>query len=502
MCGRTPTLTPTLRALHVTTAIGRALKGLLVHLRTHPGMAEPTWIVPLAPAHHIEPLVLNPMDPACRLCAVIPVRDEAEHIERTLTAFSRQEDALGTELDPRLFEVIVLANNCVDDSANVARRFADRHPHLRLHVVERDLPALHAHVGAARRILADEAYRRLSSLPSQSGVIAMTDGDSIVSDTWVAATLQEIDNGADVVGGRIVVDHDDLVSLPISTRRAHLNDVMYRWLATSLESRIDPIPYDPWPRHFQHFGPSIAMTADAYRRSGGIPIQPWLEDVALIRALQAIDARIRHSPSVRVTTSGRLAGRTTFGYAVQLGMWAEMAAARHPVMVETAGAIAARATALRSLRHLWTERQTHARDERSLPQIAARLCVPPGWLAMQAYERRFFGALEQTIAERQLADGSWHARWPLVPIQQAIGELRVMLSGSSFDLEHVDQIARMPLAGDVTQDFRHERHEGIVDIVTAQRRVIDLGRVMDEDDAAAWNDMLHDLIPREAQVSD
>jgi hypothetical protein len=109
-----------------------------------------------------------------------------------------------------------------------------------------------------------------------------------------------------------------------------------------LEARLAPDPYDPWPRHFQHFGPSIAVTVATYRRSGGMPPLPSLEDVAFYNALRRIGARIRHSPTVRVVTSARPTGRTGFGFAVQLGIWSDMGARNAPFMVESVESIVAR----------------------------------------------------------------------------------------------------------------------------------------------------------------
>ena len=65
--------------------------------------------------------------------------------------------------DPALrrYEIIVLANNCRDGTARVARRLADAHADLALHVVEIELPPTEAHVGTARRLAMDEACRRL-----------------------------------------------------------------------------------------------------------------------------------------------------------------------------------------------------------------------------------------------------------------------------------------------------------------------------------------------------
>src|ERR1700761_2329771 len=77
----------------------------------------------------------------------------------------------------------------------------------------------------------------------------------------------------------------------------------------------DPDPADPWERHTQHSGASIAITAQAFARCGGVPDVSSSEDRALIAALRRVDARIRHSPNVHVTVSGRTVGRAAGGMA-------------------------------------------------------------------------------------------------------------------------------------------------------------------------------------------
>jgi hypothetical protein len=92
-------------------------------------------------------------------------------------------------------------------------------------------------------------------------------------------------------------------------------------LLAEWEARLDPVPWDPWPRHRQHLGASLALTVDAYVRAGGLPRTAEHEDVLLYQAVQRIDARVRHSPDVRVWTSGRLTSRAQEGFASQLARW-------------------------------------------------------------------------------------------------------------------------------------------------------------------------------------
>ncbi len=318
------------------------------------------------------PLVETPPLSSCELIVTIPVRDEEDRLLETLTALAQQIGHGNRPLDPSHYEIILLINNSIDASAAIARSFAHAHPSLALHVVEIDLPSEDAHVGRARRILMDTACERLESLGRDRGVIAMTDADTVVAADWIAAMLGEFDAGADVVAGRILVDPAGFADHDQHARQFHLRDVTYRYLVAEVEARLAPDPFDPLPRHFQHFGPSMAVTAAMYRRVGGIPPLPSLEDVAFYDALRDVGARIRHAPSVRVTTSARPDGRTGFGFAVQLRLWSEMGARDEPLLVE------------------------------SLPAIIDRVAGPHrSWMAVER------------------ASG-----WPRVPIDVAIGELR------------------------------------------------------------------------------
>lgn len=271
-----------------------------------------------------KPLVQTPASPHCEICVIVPVRNEAEILETTLTALAYQTDLEGRLFDPRRYEIILLANNCSDDSAAIARRFASRHPNLVLHVVEITLPASKAYIGQVRRILMDEACRRLMTLGRRRGVIASTDGDTQVAPTWIAANLYEIACGADAVGGRILTERAGRLALDPNTRAYFLREVGYRYLVAELETYLDADPYDGWPRHYQHFGASLAVTAEMYEQVGGLPPVRTPEDVAFYRALVRVNARFRHSPIVKAVTSARQTGRTNMGLANQLSDWAVM----------------------------------------------------------------------------------------------------------------------------------------------------------------------------------
>ena len=375
----------------------------------------------------LEPLVFTPPSPYCEVCIIVPVRDEAQNLTVTLHALAHQTDLEGRPLDRERYEIVLLANNCTDDSAAIARRFAKQHPTLALHVVEVTLPPSEAHIGRVRQILMDEAYRRLKTLDCPRTAIASTDGDTQVAPNWVAAILQEIDLGADAVGGRILTDPTSRAALDPITRLYFLREVGYLSLMTELEAYLDPDPHDRWPRHYQHFGASLAVTPQMYERAGGLPVVRTAEDVAFYKALLRVDARFRHSPAVRVVTSARQVGRTQNGLANQLSQWAEMGRQYQPFLVEPPQAVEARLQVRRSLRVSWQRLQSgHQLASNHVGMLADHLGVDTRWLVNALEHSQTFGLLLEQI-ERQ-SKGAW-SELPArkVEIGQALSDLRLRL---------------------------------------------------------------------------
>jgi len=436
--------------------------------------------------------IKTPPSDDCEACVIIPVRNEARTLRETLRALADQRDSDGAPLDRARYEVIVFANDCTDHSAALVRAFAARHPTLALHVVERGYPAGTFHVGHARRMLMDEACRRLLVLGRRRGVIASTDGDTRVASTWIAATLREVAQGADAVCGRIVTDLPADTEAGRLTRQYHLRDVGYRLLVAEMESLLDPDPHDPWPRHHQHFGASLAVTAGAYLRAGRLPVVPYLEDVALYQALRRVDARIRHSPTVRVTTSPRLMGRTEVGLAQQLREWTAMGAARQPHRVESATAVEARLRAHHSLRVVWRAIGSgEAIPAHEITTVAHALGIRPNWLADSLAWRQTFGVLAEQVEQQQLITGEWAERWPAAEIAETVRALRVRRADlrrgtmRSAAREEIEAVAVAVLTTDMAQLRLRPRDKRLMHGVAGEGVVGDMGRPVDEQQVAA-----------------
>jgi Glycosyl transferase family 2 len=367
-------------------------------------------------------LISTPPTSQCEVCVIIPVKDEAQTLEKTLEAFLNQTLLSGEPLSPLCYEVIVLANNCTDNSAAIARQFAISHPNLALHVAEVSLPPEQAYVGYARKLLMDEAYRRLMSLGHYQGIIASTDGDSEVAGTWIAATLHEFSRGADAVGGRIVTDRQSRHALSPRARSFFLMEVAYRSLVAELEHYLDPDPFDPLPRHYQHYGASLAVTAEAYARAGGIPLVRTPEDEAFYQSLLRVDAKFRHSPLVKVTTSARESGRSPVGLASQLKVWTEMKTDAC-FEVESVKALASRFQSRRELRSFWQKLSWgYSLSPKEIEPLANSLGIPTDRLSTEIKQTETFGQLFEKV-DRHQQTSCIHYRYR-VDIKTALTDIR------------------------------------------------------------------------------
>lgn len=232
----------------------------------------------------------------------IPVRDEAERIADCLLALSRGEgEAPG---------VLLLVNNTTDATVQVVAELA---PSLRCPVVviERCFPAQHANAGQARRLAMAEADR----LAPEGVPLLTTDADGQVAPDWCASNLAHLGRGLDAVFGRAEIDPVEAERIPPALHRADAEECAYAAALDEMASLVDPDPWDPWPRHTEHSGASIAVERAMFRRVGGMPSPPLGEDRAFSRALRLAGARVRHAPEVRVVVSGRILGRAEGGMA-------------------------------------------------------------------------------------------------------------------------------------------------------------------------------------------
>jgi hypothetical protein len=211
-------------------------------------------------------------------------------------------------------------------------------------------------------------------------------------------------------------------SLDRSIARVQRLDETYRRLVSWVESRFDPEPGDPWPRHHQHFGSSLAVKAEAYRKVGGVPPRRYLEDLALYSALRRRDFRIRHSMRVRVQTSARLAGRTKFGWSRTLADWQQAGKGASRAKVESRRFLEFLFETRRMLRQAWARRPI-VNDDVLLAALCLRMQCNHVEIADPIAASRYFGELIDTTRFYDRCRTAWPDWKRLQSLEDAVREM-------------------------------------------------------------------------------
>ncbi len=237
------------------------------------------------------------------LVVAIPVRDEEERIGACLAALAGQRGG-------RLDHLVLLLNNTTDATAARVEAMRMMLP-FPITLVQRSYPASDAHAGTARA----EAMAIGAELGGPDGILLTTDADGCPMPSWIAANRAALGYGAEVVCGRAEIDPVEAALIPAALHADDAAEVAYATLLDEIHALVDPDPHDPWPRHTEHSGASIAVTVQAWRRAGGVPPVRSGEDRGFLLALRRVDAAIRHAPEAVVTVSGRVVGRAAGGMA-------------------------------------------------------------------------------------------------------------------------------------------------------------------------------------------
>nr|WP_198981213.1 glycosyltransferase family A protein [Herbaspirillum sp. ASV7] len=210
---------------------------------------------------------------------VIPAHNEEDLLEGCLMAARAAASHAALLSEP--VRITVVLDACTDGSAAIAAS----HPVEIAQVAVRNVGHARAH-GASRLLAAGARW------------LAFTDADTLVAPDWLAAQLAL---KADAVCGTVgVLDW-----------REHPEHVQRRFGSE----------YCDRDGHTHIHGANFGISAAAYLRCGGFKPLACHEDVALVRALQAMGASIAWSATPRVSTSARLASKTRGGFGDTLRSW-------------------------------------------------------------------------------------------------------------------------------------------------------------------------------------
>jgi cellulose synthase/poly-beta-1,6-N-acetylglucosamine synthase-like glycosyltransferase len=236
-----------------------------------------------------------------KLVVCVPARNEAEHLPIFLDALAQQTEQSAA--------IVLALNNTSDRSRDIIDTAQRRYPALNLIVDEMSFPEAEAHAGSARRRAMDLA----AELAGKDGLIVTTDADARPPPHWLAANHAAMKTRLDITGGRIVIDEQ--AQLPGAVASAVALADRYWAQVRAIEDAIDPIAWDPPPRHGDHTGASLCITTRAYHDCGGVPAISTGEDRALVRNVVRNSGRLAHPIEVWTRVSARTAGRAFGGMA-------------------------------------------------------------------------------------------------------------------------------------------------------------------------------------------
>ena len=229
---------------------------------------------------------------------VIPARNEALRIAACL-------ETLGRQAVPDV-AVLLLANNCSDGTAAIARDRANASG-LKLAVVDVTL-APGAGVGTARRM----GCARAVELWPDADALLSTDADCLTGADWIARTRHHLAHVA-AVCGRVDPMAEELFVLKNMDVTAAEMEGHYETRVSAFYRRHRPGLCGLEGEHGHAAGASLAVRRDAYHAVGGFADLITGEDRDLVRRLKASGHGVLHAGDVQVTASCRLDGRAQDG---------------------------------------------------------------------------------------------------------------------------------------------------------------------------------------------
>ncbi|MDZ4792388.1 MAG: glycosyltransferase [Hyphomicrobiales bacterium] len=241
----------------------------------------------------------------------IPARNEEYAISASLPALIAEAASYAGDVS-----IVIAANNCTDNTVSVSTAIAQTTT-IPVHIAVMNLSARHANAGTARaRTLALAA----ANACSPDTIIVTTDADTRPQPGWLAKISMAVNAGADAIAGSVDFEPSEAAKIrmpPIRQREAE-----YAGLQAELAALLDPNPHDPYPNHIWAWGANLAVTLDAYRKTGGVPEVPLAEDRAFVSRLLEVDCKVLHSLDIRVWTSPRTEGRAPGGVADLISIYA------------------------------------------------------------------------------------------------------------------------------------------------------------------------------------
>lgn len=223
---------------------------------------------------------------------VVPVHNEEELLARCLATIETAVNYFHEQYHNTRVAVVVVLDNCTDESREITLRFAENRPYMNLLFID------DGNTGTSRAAGVDHGLHLLCTnepdWTNENIWIASTDADSMVPKDWLTGFAGLALAGVDVVLGTVEPDPEELAP------------VLYeRWTASyTLEDGHDHI-----------HGANLGVRASAYKEVGGFKDLKLNEDVDLVNRLRSAEYSVHATKAIHVITSARLESRVEGGFA-------------------------------------------------------------------------------------------------------------------------------------------------------------------------------------------
>ncbi len=213
----------------------------------------------------LDRIALTPMDETVRLSVVLPVYNESANLPTVLDSLYHQRGMARST-----YEVVLVDNNSTDDTADIAKKFAEQHPDLTVHLVAEPEQG----VSCARR-----TGMRFASVRSRGRVnaeerfyLVSADADCQVDENWLYELFVAMESRKAAIG---VCDY--YYNAEHFTGRPRL------WEAITRTLRCRAVTF----ALFGGFpdGKGFAVDRDVHDRVGGIEILYQLQDGRFVNHL-------------------------------------------------------------------------------------------------------------------------------------------------------------------------------------------------------------------------
>jgi len=272
-------------------------------------------------AHPVEYLEDYPIAEKLGLVITIPCFNEPELI-KTLDALYQCHPTSNP------VEIIILINQPFDPargireqnelSYNDAVAWIEKHSTItrKFYVIfVKDLPEKHFGVGLARKIVMDEAVRRLAKSNSGDGIVAGIDADSLCDPDYLLEIERFFSEHPETTGATIYFEH------PLEGEENKNHQLGIASYEFHLRYLVHALRYSRFPYAFHTLGSSMVVKASVYVKQGGMNRRKAGEDFHFLHKIIPL-GNFGEINSTRVIPSSRASNRVPFGTGKAMMIWA------------------------------------------------------------------------------------------------------------------------------------------------------------------------------------